>query len=204
MDGIELQRQLAFARDIVLNPEIVMFHGGVSETVVIALRPLALLALELSRRLEQATKEPTFVKVSTTEHWVRIGRWCSTKRRSLWLRLIVDQSALTDLERADGCFIATAENVIAIEFRAGREGDDFCWRCERTETVFHQVLDLTLTQLFAIDLARAEGPSAVKHAELELREAIAAATDQHIPLAAARKALSWIEAALSEGPELLG
>lgn len=78
------------------------------------------------------------------EDWIEIGKRCSANRRSLWVRLVpVDPDApLT---------VRSTETIAAIELRAGREGEDAFARIDPSCPGFASVLDVILTQIFAVE-----------------------------------------------------
>jgi hypothetical protein len=73
--------------------------------------------------------------------WVEIGKACSAKRRSLWLRITMQPGE----ERA----ITYTGRTAKFELCAGREGDDAYVSVDTTNPQFEQLLDVMLTAQFA-------------------------------------------------------
>jgi hypothetical protein len=73
--------------------------------------------------------------------WVEIGKACSAKRRSLWLRITMRAGE----ERA----ITYTGRTAKFELCAGREGDDAYVSVDTTNPQFEQLLDVMLTAQFA-------------------------------------------------------
>lgn len=77
------------------------------------------------------------------DEWREIGKRCSADRRSMWIRLIYMNRIALEKEIFD------PEDVIAFELCAGREGGDSFVRVEGTNPMFHLLLDLFRTAMFA-------------------------------------------------------
>ena len=72
--------------------------------------------------------------------WERIGAWDTAERRSLWVRFTQRDVTLP---------LLTAANTLAVEFCAGREGDDAYVRIEPDNPAFAAILDVATTAHFA-------------------------------------------------------
>lgn len=74
------------------------------------------------------------------DDWIEIGKRCSANRRSLWVKF--------KFANTDSNFVHDS-NVLAIELRAGREGDDAYIRITPDNPQFSELLDLFLVAQFA-------------------------------------------------------
>ena len=70
-------------------------------------------------------------------NWTEIGKRCSAGRRSLWMKVDIHP------------FEQRHSGVVAIELKAGREGDDAHVRITCDNPQFAELLELLLTARFA-------------------------------------------------------
>lgn len=83
--------------------------------------------------IEEFGEAPSGCRNDRSEGWVRIGRYCTADRRSLWLRRV---------KRKD-------DGVLAIELAAGREGGDSFARYLQSDSRFAQLHEVLMCAVFA-------------------------------------------------------
>lgn len=86
--------------------------------------------------------------------WIRIGRFCSSRRRSLWFRTTCTPEEMARgearlAEHGVNAVYETAKTVAYFELCAGREGDDHYLRVDNTDPLFESLLNILQTARYA-------------------------------------------------------